>query len=109
MYDSLNSAIYNLRKRGFRLNFFHDKLNFIASSDLGIKIPFQDFKIVETYLFPSLREDGSQSILYAIRTKSGLSGILFDYKDHFQEQLKFYLKQSFQPELNEEQNLQYQY
>ena len=109
MYDSLNSAIYNLRKRGFRLNFFHDKFNYIASSDFGIKIPFQDFKIVETYLFPSLHEEGTQSILYAIRTKSGLSGILFDYKDHFQKQLKSYQSNAFELEPIEQLNVQHHY
>jgi len=96
MYDSLNSAIYNLRKRGFRLNFFHDKFNYIANSNSGVKIPFEDFKIEETYLFPSLHEEGSQSVLYAIKTKSGLSGILFDYTDHFKNQLQAYHENSFE-------------
>ena len=96
MYDSLNSAIYNLRKRGFRLNFFHDQFNNITNSNLGLSIPFGDFRIEETYLFPSLHEEGSQSVLYAIKTKSGLSGILFDYTDHFKDQLQSHHQKSFE-------------
>ena len=83
-YSSLNTAIYDLRKRGYRLNFFHHQNDFLISLALGIKIPFKDIVIEETHSFPSLHQAGSRSVLYALTTKDGIKGILYDYKENTQ-------------------------
>jgi hypothetical protein len=80
-YSSLNTAIYDLRKRGYRINFFHHQNDFLISLALGLKIPFKDIIIEETHSFPSLHQKGSISILYALTTKDGTKGILYDFKE----------------------------
>ncbi len=85
MYTTLNSAIYDLRKRGYRLNFFHHQFDFVTYLSNDRKIPFNKFEIDEMYEFPSLNKDGSQSILYAVKAPDGLRGILFDYVYDFKE------------------------
>lgn len=83
-YSSLNTAIYDLRKRGYRLNFFHHHNDCLISLALNIKIPLKDIIIEEAHSFPSLHENGSTSILYALTTKDGTKGILYDFKENAQ-------------------------
>ena len=83
MYHSLNSAIYDLRKRGYRLNFFHHQFDYVTCLAVEDRIPFSDIKVDESYSFSAKIADGSQSNLYAIRTANGLRGILFEYAEDF--------------------------
>ena len=83
MYHSLNSAIYDLRKRGYRLNFFHHQFDYVTCLAVEDKIPFSDIKVDESYSFITQPENGGQSTLYAIRIANGLRGILFEYAEDF--------------------------
>lgn len=73
-------AIFDLRKRGYRLDFsFTSK--YIVCEYQNLKIDLSEIEIDETYKFPCTENPGKHNILCAIKTKKGLRGILYDYSD----------------------------
>ena len=76
-YPSLNVAVYDLRKRGYRLDFVY-KQGFIICSPIELKVRFKEVEVNEVYSFPSLHNPGTMNTLYAVTTPDGIRGIVFD-------------------------------
>jgi hypothetical protein len=76
-YPSLNVAVYDLRKRGYRLDFFCES-GLIICSPIELKTTFRNVTIDETYSFPSLHKPGTYNIIYAVTTEDGIRGIVHD-------------------------------
>jgi hypothetical protein len=78
--QDVNTAIFDLRKRGYRLDFnFYSK--YIICVPLKLKIDLTDVEIDETYKFPSKEYPGRQNILCALKTHGGQRGILYEVSD----------------------------
>ncbi|TZF84929.1 hypothetical protein FW774_08145 [Pedobacter sp. BS3] len=76
-YPSLNVAVYDLRKRGYRLDFYFNS-GFIICNPAKLRIRFNKVKIDETYSFPALHQPGNCNVICALTTASGIKGILYD-------------------------------
>ncbi|HEY0669064.1 MAG TPA: hypothetical protein VGD22_12845 [Sphingobacteriaceae bacterium] len=76
-YPSLNVAVYDLRKRGYRLDFVY-KQGFIICPSIELKERFKEMEINEVYSFPSLHNPGTMNTLYAVTTPGGIRGLVFD-------------------------------
>lgn len=82
--QDINSTIFDLRKRGYRLDFnFFSKC--IICVPIRLKIDLSDVEIEETYKFPSRDHPGKQNILCALKTQSGQRGILYEVSDRIFE------------------------
>jgi len=73
-------AIFDLRKRGYRLDFSINS-SYIKCAHQNLKINFSEIEIDEVYKFPSSNQPGKQNILCALKTIEGHRGILFDCSD----------------------------
>lgn len=78
--QDVNSTIFDLRKRGYRLDFIFLS-NSIFCVPLRLKINLSDIEIVETYKFPSRDNSGKLNILCAIKCNGGQRGILYEVSD----------------------------
>lgn len=86
--QDVNTAIFDLRKRGYRLDFnFYSK--YIVCVPLRLKIDLTDVEIDETYKFPSREHPGKQNILCALKTHGGQRGILYEASDRVFELFEF--------------------
>jgi hypothetical protein len=83
-FQNLNRAIFDLRKRGYRLDFSFTSDHLICVP-LHLKINLSDIEIDETYKFPSQEKPGKLNILCALKTLSGQRGILLDVSDRIFE------------------------
>lgn len=82
--QDVNTAIFDLRKRGYRLDFnFYSK--YIICVPLRLKIDLTDVEIDETYKFPSREHPGKQNVLCALKTHGGQRGILYEISDRVYE------------------------
>ncbi len=82
--QDINKAIFDLRKRGYRLNFNFNSKSIICVP-LRLKIDFSEVEIDETYKFPSREYPGKQNVLCALKTHSGQRGILYEVSDRLYE------------------------
>lgn len=78
--SNLNTTIFDLRKRGYRLDFIFSS-KYLICVPLHLKISLGDVEIDETYKFPSLEYPGKQNILCALKTHNGQRGILYEVSD----------------------------
>ena len=76
-YQSLNVAVFDLRKKGYKLDFYHES-GFITCLSKPITVSVAEVEVDEYYSFPSLHQHGIFNAVYAITTPSGVRGILFD-------------------------------
>ncbi|TKB97639.1 hypothetical protein [Pedobacter cryophilus] len=76
-YLTLNDAVFDLRKRGYRLNFYYYEDNIICFP-LELVVPIDNVNIDEVHTIPVSDENEKKSVLYAISIKEGQHGILFD-------------------------------
>jgi hypothetical protein len=74
--SDLNTAIFDLRKRGYRLDFIFSS-KYLICVPLRLKIDLTDVEIDETYKFPSKEHPGKQNVLCALKTNGGQRGILY--------------------------------
>ena len=82
--QDINSTIFDLRKRGYRLDFnFFSK--YIICVPIRLKIDLSEVEIEETYKFPSRDHPGKQNFLCALKTQSGQRGILYEVSDRIFE------------------------
>jgi hypothetical protein len=79
-FSSLNMAIFDLRKRGYRLDFSFNS-RYIKCAHQNLKINLSEIEIDEAYKFPSINQPGKQNILCALKTNEGHRGILYDCSD----------------------------
>lgn len=82
--SNLNTTIFDLRKRGYRLDFIFSS-KYLICVPLHLKISLGDIEIDETYKFPSMEYPGKQNILCALKTQNGLRGILYEVSDRIFE------------------------
>jgi len=73
-------AIFDLRKRGYRLDFSFTS-RYIICAHQNIKINLSEIEIEDIYKFPSTDQSGKQYILCSLKTKEGHRGILYDCSD----------------------------
>lgn len=82
--SNVNTAIFDLRKRGYRLDFVFSS-KYLICVPLRLIINLSDVEIDETYKFPSREYPGKQNILCALKTHSGQRGILYEVSDRIFE------------------------
>ncbi|MFS4473460.1 phosphoribosylpyrophosphate synthetase [Chryseobacterium sp. T20] len=76
-YDTLSEALNGLNKRGYTID-FNMQSDSIYCKALGESFKPDDFEIVEFYRFEGNSDPADESIVYALRTKSGHQGVLVD-------------------------------
>lgn len=76
-YDNLVTALNDLRERGYKNN-FDIKSKCVKCSDLNLELNPEDFEIEETYRFEGDSSPDDNSILYAIKSKDGVKGVVVD-------------------------------
>lgn len=76
-YDTVSEALNNLNKRGYTID-FNMQSDSVYCKALGQSFKPEDFQIVEFYRFEGNTDPGDESIVYALRTKSGHQGVLVD-------------------------------
>ena len=72
-YDTITSAIQELKLRGYQLD-FNLKENCIICDDE--KFHPEDFEITEVYRFEGDTDPADEAVLYAIESKNGQKGLL---------------------------------
>ncbi len=76
-YDTLSEAINGLQKRGYTYD-FNLKHEHIECNALKLKLHPEDFEVDEVYRFEGMSSTDDNSVLYGIRSKKGLKGVLVD-------------------------------
>ena len=76
-YLTLHDAVFDLRKRGYRLNFYYYENNIICFP-LELVVSIDHVSIDEVHTIQVANENDKKSMLYAISIKEGQHGILFD-------------------------------
>lgn len=76
-YDTVSEALNSLNKRGYTID-FNMQSDSVYCKALGISFRPEDFEIVEFYRFEGNTDPGDESIVYALKTKSGHQGVLVD-------------------------------
>ena len=76
-YDTLSEALNGLNKSGYTID-FNMQSDSIYCKALGESFKPDDFEIVEFHRFEGNSDPADESIVYALRTKSGRQGVLVD-------------------------------
>ncbi|PPK98919.1 hypothetical protein SAMN05444682_11655 [Parapedobacter indicus] len=76
-YDTLSEALDGLNKRGYTID-FNMQSDSVYCKALGKSFKPEDFEIVAFYRFEGNTDPGDESIVYALKTKSGHQGVLVD-------------------------------
>lgn len=91
VYDTVTTALADLKKRGFELDFniAFDTVNCI---DKGICLIPSEFEIIEHYRFEGNTDPADESIVYAIQAKHGnIKGVLVSaygtYSENMSEEM----------------------
>ena len=72
-YDTVSKAIEELRKQGYTTDFNIDE-NSISCSDGNFSA--DNFEVVDVYRYEGDSDPGDEAAVYAIRSSTGLKGIL---------------------------------
>jgi hypothetical protein len=80
-YDTLATAINQLQKRGFTHNFRVNE-NGQLEEQKGKYYSPTDVELLEIYRFDGMTNPADDSILYAVKTNSGLKGTVVDSYGH---------------------------
>jgi len=72
-YDTVSKAIEELRKQGYTTDFNIDESNITCSDG---KFGADDFEVVDVYRYEGDSDPGDEAAVYAIRSSTGLKGIL---------------------------------
>lgn len=80
-YSTLSTAINELGKRGFTHNFSVNK-NGQLEGQKGICFSPTEVDLVEFHRFDGMTNPSDDSILYAVKTTSGLKGTVVDSYGH---------------------------
>jgi len=76
-YDTLSKALNSLNERGYTID-FNMQSDSVYCKTLGESFSPEDFEIIEFYRFEGNTDPGDESIIYALKTKSGHKGVLVD-------------------------------
>ncbi|WP_199120263.1 phosphoribosylpyrophosphate synthetase [Pedobacter sp. ASV28] len=72
-YETVSEAIAELTKQGYTTDFNLDQ-NFLYAN--GVVLEPHQFEIVQVYRYEGNTDPADEAIVYAIRSESGLKGIL---------------------------------
>lgn len=72
-YDTVSKAIEELRKQGYTTDFNIDESSITCSDG---KFNADDFEVVDVYRYEGDSDPGDEAAVYAIRSSTGLKGIL---------------------------------
>ena len=72
-YATVSKAIEELRKQGYTTDFNIDESNITCSDG---KFGADDFEVVDVYRYEGDSDPGDEAAVYAIRSSTGLKGIL---------------------------------
>jgi len=75
VYDTVSTALQELRKRGFTVD-FNLKFDRIHDTGKSDALHVDNFEIVEHYRFEGNSDPADEAIVYAITTKDGRKGVL---------------------------------
>jgi hypothetical protein len=76
-YNTLSEALNSLNKRGYTID-FNMQSDSVYCKALGESFSPEEFEIVEFFRFEGNTDPGDESIVYALRNKSGHKGVLVD-------------------------------
>jgi hypothetical protein len=76
-YDTVSEALNSLNKRGYTID-FNMQSDSVYCKAFGKSFKPEDFEIVEFYRFEGNTDPGDETIVFALRTKSGHQGVLVD-------------------------------
>ena len=77
IFDTLTEAIQDLKTRGYQ-NDFNLHPEWIECSPMGAKFAPSEFHVDEVHRFEGATNPDDSSVLFAIRSRSGVKGILVD-------------------------------
>ena len=72
-YDTVSKAIEELRKQGYTTDFNIDESSITCNDG---KFSADDFEVVDVYRYEGDSDPGDEAAVYAIRSSTGLKGIL---------------------------------
>lgn len=72
-YDTVSKAIEELRKQGYTTDFNIDESSITCGDG---KFNADDFEVVDVYRYEGDSDPGDEAAVYAIRSSTGLKGIL---------------------------------
>jgi hypothetical protein len=74
-YDTVSEAIYDLKKRGYTID-FNLAYDAIICHETPLSLMPHEFEITEVYRFEGNTDPADEAIVYAIESKHGEKGIL---------------------------------
>jgi len=85
-YNTLSEAVSDLRERGYSEDFSLNQ-DSLKSSRHNLELHPEDFEIEEVYRFEGMSSTDDNSLLFAIKSKDGLRGILIDAYGVYTEEI----------------------
>lgn len=76
-FDTLSEAIQDLKVRGYH-NDFNLHPEWIECPPMRVKFKADEFHVDEVYRFEGATDPDDSTVLFAIRSSSGVKGILLD-------------------------------
>ena len=76
-YESLASALDDLRKRGYHAD-FETQLNCLYCNSLDLRLNEEEFHIDETYRFEGASNPDDNAVVYAFTSDTGVKGTIVD-------------------------------
>ena len=76
-YQSLVDALEDLKLRGYT-NDFNLRPQCMECTALQLQLHPEDFEILEVYRFEGMSNPDDNSVVYAIKSRDGLKGVLVD-------------------------------
>jgi hypothetical protein len=76
-YETLSEALKGLNERGYTHD-FNIKTDSIECSDIDLELKPEDFEIDEVYRFEGNSNPDDEEVVYAIRSKDGVKGVMVD-------------------------------
>lgn len=76
-YKNLSKALGDLREKGYTYN-FNRKEDFLECKDLSTSFQIENLNISEFYRFDENEDLAGKSVMYGLKTKDGLKGLLID-------------------------------
>ena len=72
-YDTVTDAVKGLKERGYTKDFNLKENCIVCHED---KFDPEDFEIIEVYRFEGDSDPADEAVVYAIRSKNGMKGVL---------------------------------
>lgn len=73
IYDTLSQATNGLKERGFTVDFNLEENCLVCNTN---RFDVHDFEIVEVYRFEGDSNPSDESVVYGVKSKNGMKGVL---------------------------------